>query len=38
MPLSGLNLGSHFFGYAGNWDKGPTILIAPGLVHGLGQG
>ena len=36
-PLSGLNLGNHFSGQAGNWCKGLAILTAPGLVHGLGE-
>ena len=35
MPVSGLNLGSHFSGWAGNWLKGAGIKTAPGLFHGI---
>ena len=34
VPLSGLNLGSHFSGRSGNGCNGAGILTAPGLVHG----
>ena len=35
MPASGLNLGSHFSGWAGIWLKGAGIKTAPGLFHGV---
>ena len=34
MPASGLNLGSHFSGWAGIGLKGAGIKTAPGLFHG----
>ena len=34
MPVSGLNLGSHFSGWAGIGLRGGGIKIAPGLFHG----
>ena len=34
MPASGLNLGSHFSGWAGNWLKGASIKTTLGLFHG----
>jgi hypothetical protein len=34
MPASGLNLGSHFSGWAGIWLRGGGIKTAPGLFHG----
>ena len=34
MLASGLNLGSHFSGWAGIWLKGAGIKTAPGLFHG----
>lgn len=33
MPVSGLNLGSHFSGWGGIWLRGGGIKTAPGLFH-----
>lgn len=35
MPASGLNLGSHFLGWASNWLKGAGIKTTPRLFHGV---
>ena len=35
MPALGLNLGSHFSRWDGNWLKGADIKTAPGLFHGI---
>ena len=35
MPVSGLNLGNHFLGWAGIWLKGVGIKTAPGSFHGV---
>ena len=34
MPVSGLNLGNHFSGWAGIGLRGGGIKTAPGLFHG----
>ena len=35
VPVSRLNFGNYFSGWAGNWLKGAGIMTAPGLFHGL---